>query len=74
MNIEKAIKAQSELLIHVAERLLMLQVAFEARLHQEIGKDGEEHDEHFEMRQEMYVQDSATTTDLIRTLRTVLSQ
>ena len=74
MNIDKVLKAQSELLIHVADRLAALQVGFEADLHQRIGKEGEQHDEHFVMRKEMYAQDVSKTTDLIRALRTSLDQ
>jgi hypothetical protein len=72
MNTEEVIKAQSELIIHLTERMVLLQTAFEAFALDEFGKDGPKHDAHYELRGELFAQDQKTTSALIRTLKIAL--
>lgn len=62
--------AQSKVVLHMAERLVMFQVAFETYVHEQIGESGVEHDAHYARRREMLEQDfSGSTTALLKTLK-----
>jgi hypothetical protein len=73
------IKAQAKLLIHLTERVVMLQVAFEAYVHEQIEKSGTQYDAqydaHYRRRKELFDQDfRGSTTDLLKTLRQAVQQ
>ena len=69
------IKAQAKLLMHLTERVIMLQVAFEAYVHDQIGKSGAQYDAHYAHRKQLFEQDfRASTTDLLKTLKQALEK
>ena len=69
------LKAQAELVIHLTERMVLLQVAFEAFVHGQLGEEGPESDTHYKHREELMALDfSGKTTDLLNTLRKALSE
>ena len=69
------LKAQAELVIHLTERMVLLQVAFEAFVHGEIGEEGPESDIHYKHREELMALDfSGKTTELLNSLRKALSE
>jgi hypothetical protein len=64
------IKAQGKLLLHVTERIVMLQVAFEAYVHDQIGQSGPKYDAHYAHRKELFEQDfDDSTKSLLNTLK-----
>jgi hypothetical protein len=64
------LKAQSALLIHLIERVVMLQVSFETYIRDQVGESGPKHDAHYARRKELFEQDfRGHTTDLLNTLR-----
>jgi hypothetical protein len=73
------IKAQAKLLIHLTERVVMLQVAFEAYVQGQISESGTQYDAqydaHYRRRKELFDQDfQGVTTDLLNTLRQAVQQ
>ena len=67
----KIIKAQAKLLIHLTERVVMLQVAFEAYVQGQISESGKQYDAqydaHYRRRKELFDQDfQGVTTDLLK--------
>ena len=67
------LKAQAELVIHITERVVLLQVAFEAFVHGQIGAEGPESDVHYKHREDLMALDFAgKTTDLLNALRQAL--
>ncbi|HEX4349699.1 MAG TPA: hypothetical protein VH251_04910 [Verrucomicrobiae bacterium] len=69
------LKAQAELVIHLTERMVLLQVAFEAFVHGQIGEEGPESDTHYKHREELMALDfSGKTTELLNTLRKALTE
>jgi hypothetical protein len=70
---DSILRAQAELVIHVTERIVLLQVAFEAFVHGQIGEEGRESEIHYKHREELMALDFAgKTTDLLNTLRQAL--
>ena len=62
--------AQSKLIAHLGERLVILQVSFEAFVRARIGETNGNLDEHYKLRRQMLEEDfSGTTTDLLNTLK-----
>jgi len=69
------IKAQAKLLMHLTERVVMLQVAVEAFIHGQVGEEGAEHDAHYAHRKELFEQESkAKTNGLLHTLSKALDR
>ncbi len=69
------LKAQAELVIHITERVVLLQVAFEAFVHGQIGEEGPQSDLHYKHREKLMALDfSGKTTNLLNTLRKALSK
>jgi hypothetical protein len=69
------IKAQGKLLLHVTERIVMLQVAFEAYVHDQIGQSGPKYNAHYKRRKELFEQDfDDSTKSLLNTLRQAVDQ
>ena len=67
------IKAQAKLLMHLTERVVMLQTALEAFIEGQVGDEGEQHDAHYARRKELHEQDfSGSTTALLNTLQQAL--
>ena len=73
------IKAQAKLLIHLTERVVMLQVAFEAYVQGQISESGAQYDAqydaHHRRRKELFDRDfRGVTTDLLKTLKQAVQQ
>lgn len=69
------LKAQANLIAHLTERMVLMQVAFEAYVRQEIGEHGPKHDAHYALRKEMVAKDFAgKTNDLLCTLNKALAR
>lgn len=72
---QEIIKTQAKLLIHLTERVVLLQVAFEAYVHEQIGESGAAYDAHYARRKALLEQDSkGTTNDLLCTLKQALDK
>ncbi|HXR04660.1 MAG TPA: hypothetical protein VN836_08130 [Verrucomicrobiae bacterium] len=73
------IKAQAKLLIHLTERVVMLQVAFEAYVQGQISESGAQYDAqydaHYRRRKELFDRDfRGVTTDLLNALKQAVQQ
>jgi len=73
------IKAQAKLLIHLTERVVMLQVAFEAYVQGQIRESGAQFDAQYDAqnrrRKELFDRDfQGVTADLLNTLRQAVQQ
>jgi len=67
------VKAQSELLIHITERLVRLQAAFSVFAQQQIESQGANLDAHNDLRAKMFTADfSGETTRLSESLKDAL--
>jgi hypothetical protein len=73
------IKAQAKLLIHLTERVVMLQVAFEAYVQGQMRESGAQYDAQYDAhnrrRKELFDRDfQGVTTDLLGALRQAVQQ
>lgn len=73
------IKAQARLLMHLTERVVMLQVAFEAYVQGQIRESGAQYDAqydaHHRRRKELFARDfQGVTTELLNTLSQAVKQ
>lgn len=69
------LKAQAAVTLHVAERLVLLQVAFEAFLRQDDERCDEGYQSHLELRRKMLDEDmEGKTTLLLNTLKQAMEK
>ena len=68
-DIANLLVAQSRVLIEIAERVQLLNVAFEAYVHDQVGDGGQGYDAHYARRKKLFDQDfSGKTKDLLSAL------
>ena len=67
-NVDRLLVAQAKLLVHITERVVALNHALEAHIHEQVGTSGPAYDAHYARRRELFAQDMKETTDLLSTL------